>query len=129
MTGAASSSGTLPLTDPHVHARHAATASVRTEQGERMSQVDDPDHLQQSDAASVLMNATGEPGVTQVAGDEAPPVLHWYDFVCPFCYVGQHRTAILVRHGLRVTELPFQIHPEIPPGGMPAGPRNGSMYA
>ena len=56
-------------------------------------------------------------------------VLHWYDFLCPFCYVGQHRTAILVRHGLNVTELPFQAHPDIPPEGVPAGPRNGPMYA
>lgn len=56
-------------------------------------------------------------------------VLHWYDFICPFCYVGQHRTAILVRHGLRVVELPFQAHPEIPPGGMTVGPRQGAMYA
>jgi predicted DsbA family dithiol-disulfide isomerase len=52
----------------------------------------------------------------------------WYDFLCPFCYVGQHRTAILVRHGLHVAELPFQAHPDIPPGGIPAGPRNGPMY-
>jgi hypothetical protein len=42
-------------------------------------------------------------------------VLHWYDLLCPFCYIGQHRTAILVRHGLDVIELPFQVHPEIPP--------------
>jgi hypothetical protein len=33
------------------------------------------------------------------------PVFHWYDFLCPFCYVGQHRTAILVRHGLDVAFL------------------------
>jgi len=56
-------------------------------------------------------------------------VLHWYDFLCPFCYVGQHRTAILVRHGLHVVELPFQAHPDIPRGGIPAGPRDGPMYA
>ncbi len=56
-------------------------------------------------------------------------VLHWYDFLCPFCYVGQHRTAILVRYGLDVVELPFQAHPDIPPGGIPAGPRDGPMYA
>lgn len=42
-------------------------------------------------------------------------VLHWYDFLCPFCCVGQSRTAILVRHGLDVIELPFQAHPDIPP--------------
>jgi predicted DsbA family dithiol-disulfide isomerase len=56
-------------------------------------------------------------------------VLHWYDFLCPFCYVGQHRTAILVRQGLHVVELPFQAHPDIPFGGIPAGPRDGPMYA
>ena len=59
----------------------------------------------------------------------ARTVLHWYDFLCPFCYVGQHRTAILVRHGLHLVELPFQAHPDIPVGGIPAGPRNGPMYA
>jgi predicted DsbA family dithiol-disulfide isomerase len=58
-----------------------------------------------------------------------PTALHWYDFLCPFCYVGQHRTAILTRHGLNVVELPFQAHPDIPPGGTPAGPRRGPMYA
>jgi predicted DsbA family dithiol-disulfide isomerase len=55
-------------------------------------------------------------------------VLRWYDFLCPFCYVGQNRTAILVRHGLDVIELPFQAHPDIPPAGLPVGPRNGLMY-
>ena len=60
---------------------------------------------------------------------ELPPVLHWYDFLCPFCYVGQSRTAILRRHGLDVIELPFQAHPDIPFGGVAVGPRNGSMYS
>jgi 2-hydroxychromene-2-carboxylate isomerase len=60
--------------------------------------------------------------------DDPRAVTHWYDFVCPFCYVGQHRTAILVRYGLEVVELPFRAHPDIPPGGIPAGPRNGPMY-
>src|SRR5262249_26314956 len=35
----------------------------------------------------------------------------------------------LVRHGLDVIELPFQAHPDIPLGGIPAGPRTGPMYA
>jgi predicted DsbA family dithiol-disulfide isomerase len=55
-------------------------------------------------------------------------VLSWYDFICPFCYVGQHRTAILARYGAQVVELPFQVHPEIPPGGKTVGPRHGPMY-
>src|SRR5262249_43227113 len=53
------------------------------------------------------------------AGKMGPrTVLHWYDFFCPFCYVGQHRTAILVRHGHRVVELPFQAHPDIAVGAV-----------
>ena len=62
-------------------------------------------------------------------GTHSRTVLHWYDFICPFCYVGQHRTAILMRHGLDVIELPFQVHPEIPTGGVAAGTRTGPMYA
>jgi predicted DsbA family dithiol-disulfide isomerase len=61
--------------------------------------------------------------------DDTGTVLNWYDFLCPFCYVGQHRNVILIRHGLRVVELPFQAHPDIRPGGVPAGPRAGPMYA
>lgn len=61
--------------------------------------------------------------------DDPRTVLHWYDFLCPFCYVGQHRTAILARHGLHVIEMAFEAHPDIPPGGISARPRNGPMYA
>jgi predicted DsbA family dithiol-disulfide isomerase len=55
--------------------------------------------------------------------------LHWYDFICPFCYVSQGRTAILVRHGFNVVELPFQVHADIPIGGVAIGPRSGPTYA
>jgi predicted DsbA family dithiol-disulfide isomerase len=58
-----------------------------------------------------------------------PNILHWYDFLCPFCYVGQSRTAILRRHGLDVVELPFQAHPGIPANGVPVGPRTREMYS
>jgi len=59
---------------------------------------------------------------------ENEDVLHWYDFLCPFCYVGQTRTAILTRYGLSVIELPFQAHPNIPASGVAAGSRTGAMY-
>jgi len=65
----------------------------------------------------------------RAGGDDGRTVLHWYDFICPFCYVGQHRNAILIQHGLDLVELPFQAHPDIPPGGIAAGPRHGPMYA
>jgi predicted DsbA family dithiol-disulfide isomerase len=55
--------------------------------------------------------------------------LHWYDFICPFCYVGQQRNVLLTRSGLELQELAFQAHPEIPPGGIPAGPRDAPIYA
>ena len=61
--------------------------------------------------------------------DTARTVLHWYDFICPFCYVDQQRNAIFVRRGFDVVELPFQAHPEIPAGGLAVGPRDGPMYA
>jgi predicted DsbA family dithiol-disulfide isomerase len=61
--------------------------------------------------------------------ESAGTVLHWYDFICPFCYIGQQRNAILSRHGLGVVEMAFQAHPEIPSGGIAAGSRQGPMYA
>jgi predicted DsbA family dithiol-disulfide isomerase len=53
---------------------------------------------------------------------------HWFDFICPYCYVGQGRTEILRRRGLAVEELSLQIHPEIGPGGAPAPVRVGPRY-
>ena len=37
--------------------------------------------------------------------------------------------AILARYGFHVVELPLQAHPDIPSGGIPAGPRSGPMSA
>ena len=56
------------------------------------------------------------------------PVLHWFDFVCPFCYIAQDRNQILRDAGVTVVDLPMQIHPEIGPGGAPAPTRTGPMY-
>jgi predicted DsbA family dithiol-disulfide isomerase len=62
--------------------------------------------------------------------DDPTPVLHWYDFICPFCYLGQQRNAILRSNRIKVVELPFQAHPDIPLGGIPAGrQRSGQIYA
>ncbi|HVQ98606.1 MAG TPA: DsbA family protein [Mycobacterium sp.] len=66
--------------------------------------------------------------MSELGYDDPYEVLHWYDFVCPFCYVGQSRTALLVAAGLDVISLPFQAHPDIPAGGLPAGPRGRPMY-
>ncbi|MEV4314085.1 DsbA family protein, partial [Actinocrispum sp. NPDC049592] len=53
---------------------------------------------------------------------------HWFDVICPFCYIAQDRNRILRAHGIRVVERALQIHPEIGPGGIPAGPRTGPTY-
>ena len=55
-------------------------------------------------------------------------VEHWFDFICPYCYVAQDRNRILRKHGIDVIEHPLQIHPEIGRGGTPAGPRSGPAY-
>jgi predicted DsbA family dithiol-disulfide isomerase len=57
-----------------------------------------------------------------------PPVLHWFDFICPFCYIAQDRNRILRDATVSVIDLPMQIHPEIGPGGAPAPPRTGPTY-
>ena len=55
-------------------------------------------------------------------------VLHWFDFICPFCYIAQDRNRILRDAAVSVIDLPMQIHPEIARGGAPAPPRTGPMY-
>jgi len=57
------------------------------------------------------------PGETGWA-PETGVVWYWYDFLCPFSYVGHDRPGILRRHGLEVIELPLQLHPEVSPGGV-----------
>jgi predicted DsbA family dithiol-disulfide isomerase len=55
-------------------------------------------------------------------------VEHWFDFLCPYCYLAQDRNRILREHGIRLIEHGMQIHPEIGPGGAAAGPRSGPAY-
>jgi predicted DsbA family dithiol-disulfide isomerase len=56
-------------------------------------------------------------------------IVHWFDFICPFCYIAQDRNRILREAGHELVELPLQIHPEIGPGGAPAPVRVGPTYA
>ena len=53
---------------------------------------------------------------------------HWFDFICPFCYVARSRNEVLSRSGLFVVALPFQVHPDIPAEGVSIGERHGAMY-
>jgi predicted DsbA family dithiol-disulfide isomerase len=61
--------------------------------------------------------------------DERRRVLHWYDFACPFSYVGQSRNALLIEAGFEVVPLPFQAHPGMPRGGLPVKPGRGPGYS
>ena len=47
-------------------------------------------------------------------------VMIWSDFVCPFCNVARERAEFLRREaGARDEWLPFDLHPEYPPEGIP----------
>ncbi len=47
-------------------------------------------------------------------------VMIWSDFVCPFCNVARERAEFLRREaGARIEWLPFDLHPEYPPEGIP----------
>ena len=46
-------------------------------------------------------------------------ILGWYDFLCPFCYIGQSRKAVPAWHGFHLVDLDIpEIRPEIPRGGI-----------
>jgi predicted DsbA family dithiol-disulfide isomerase len=51
----------------------------------------------------------------------------WSDYVCPWAYLGRDRTALLRDLGLEVTTFPYELHPEIPRGGVAVRP--GSRLA
>ena len=38
----------------------------------------------------------------------------WSDYLCPWCYLGRDRTALLESLGVSVTPLPYDLHPELP---------------
>lgn len=42
----------------------------------------------------------------------------WSDYLCPWCYLGQDRSALMASLGLEVVHLPYELHPEIPPDGL-----------
>ena len=52
----------------------------------------------------------------------------WSDYLCPWCYVGQDRSAQMEALGLAVVHRPYELHPEIPPTGVPIRP-NGRLAA
>jgi predicted DsbA family dithiol-disulfide isomerase len=52
----------------------------------------------------------------------------WSDYICPWCYLGRDRTALLRTLDVVATPLPFELHPELPPQGRHVKP-NGRLAA
>ena len=53
----------------------------------------------------------------------------WSDYLCPWCYLGQDRTALLRSLGVSVTVLPYELHPDVPVGGRPLAVRYSRVAA
>jgi predicted DsbA family dithiol-disulfide isomerase len=55
----------------------------------------------------------------------------WSDYICPWCYLGRDRTALLRALDVEVTQLPYELHPELPPEGRAVKPqgRLAAVYA
>jgi predicted DsbA family dithiol-disulfide isomerase len=41
----------------------------------------------------------------------------WRDYLCPWCYLGRDRTALLTELGVTVSVRSYELHPEVPPEG------------
>src|SRR5262245_17653644 len=46
----------------------------------------------------------------------------WRDHLCPWCYLGRDRTALLESLGVTVDVRSYELHPEIPPEGRAVRP-------
>ena len=46
----------------------------------------------------------------------------WRDYLCPWCYLGRDRTALLEDLGVEVSPMAYELHPEIPPEGRAVRP-------
>lgn len=53
----------------------------------------------------------------------------WSDYLCPWCYLGRDRTALLRSLGVTVTVLPYELHPEVPAAGRPLATRYSRVAA
>jgi predicted DsbA family dithiol-disulfide isomerase len=58
----------------------------------------------------------------------------WADYICPWCYAGLDRTALLESRGVDVRHRPYELHPEIPADGIDLtaarpGGRTDALYS
>ena len=54
----------------------------------------------------------------------------WSDYICPWAYLGRDRTALLRSLDVAVTQMPYELHPDLPPRGraVRADGRLGHVY-
>jgi predicted DsbA family dithiol-disulfide isomerase len=53
-----------------------------------------------------------------MSADDAPTVYVFYDYVCPYAYIGKHRADRIEReYDVDVVRLPWEIHPSATPEG------------
>jgi predicted DsbA family dithiol-disulfide isomerase len=50
----------------------------------------------------------------------------WRDYLCPWCYLGRSRTAVMRELGVEVHPRSYDLHPEVPIGGRAIRP--GGRY-
>jgi predicted DsbA family dithiol-disulfide isomerase len=50
----------------------------------------------------------------------------WRDYLCPWCYLGRSRTAVMRRLGVEVVPFAYDLHPEVPANGRAIRP--GGRY-
>ena len=48
----------------------------------------------------------------------------WNDYLCPWAYLGRDRSHLLRDLGVTVTQLPYELHPELPPEGRDVRPHS-----
>src|SRR3954462_6530778 len=46
----------------------------------------------------------------------------WSDYICSWAYLGRDRTDLLRSLGVTVTAQPYELHPDLPPGGRSVRP-------
>ena len=46
----------------------------------------------------------------------------WRDYLCPWCYLGRDRTALMESLGVEVTPMSYELHPDVPMRGHPIRP-------
>jgi len=70
--------------------------------------------------STVVDNLDDAPPARPSADLDSLAVTVWSDFLCPYCWISRPRVSWIRDLGASVTWQPYELHPEIPPAGIPA---------